>query len=179
MSDEVSGQANDSYGGVVDVGRVIEVLWRNKIFIALVAILTAAIAAAFALSLPDQYRAAAQIVIEPDQSQVTGLAPIDASRPVNEAMIESVGYMVTSNRILDRVVTDLDLESNEIFLEDAEYDGVLSPIETEDRIRHRLAMKKLNESLTVRPVGESFVISIAATTRSPTLSAEIANAVVK
>jgi uncharacterized protein involved in exopolysaccharide biosynthesis len=159
---------------VVDVQGIFRTLWRRKFTILGTGLVFACIAAYFALAQPNQYEAVSRIIVEPDETQLTGIGGTGLGRPIGEALIESNAYMVQSNRILERVVVDLGLDTNRVFL------GPLDetqPQPSSPELDIRLAMKKLNSVLTVRPVGDSYIVSIAAQTESPELSAAIANSI--
>ena len=173
MSDELNSH-NETTIGFIDLYFIVSNLWRRKFTVAAFGLVAGLAAVAFAMSLPDQYVAAARLMIQPEKSQMTGVTGTESVRPINEAMIESNAYMVLSNRILGKVVSDLGLEQNEVFLGETDSSDVSLDLPDLDK---RLAMKKLNEVLTVRPVGSSFIVSIEARTESPELSADIANAV--
>ncbi len=159
---------------VVDLQGIFTTLWRRKFTIIFSGLIAAVAAGYFALSLPNQYEAVSRIIVEPDQAQLTGLPGASAGIPVGEAMIESNAYMVQSNRILEKVVNDLQLDTNRLFLGPIDEELAL---QSTPQLDIRLAMKKLNEVLTVRPVGDSYIVSIAARTEGPQLSAAIANSV--
>lgn len=159
---------------VVDLQGIFSTIWRRKFTVLFFGLVFAGAAAYLALSLPNQYQAVSRIIVEPDQAQLTGLRSAGLSGPVGEALIESNAYMVLSNRILEKVVKDLQLDKSKIFLGMAEEEEAQP---TPPELDLRLAMKRLNEVLTVRPVGDSYLISIAARTEHPRLSAVIANSV--
>lgn len=173
MSDDLNAD-NESTIGFVDLYFIVSNLWRRKVTVAAFGLVAGLAAVAFSMSLPDQYVAAARLMIQPEKSQLTGFTGTESIRPINDAMIESNAYMVLSNRILGKVVSDLELEQNEAFLGAMNSSDLSLDMPELDK---RLAMKKLNEVLTVRPVGKSFIVSIEARTESPELSADIANAV--
>ncbi|MCQ0092683.1 GumC family protein [Roseovarius sp. M141] len=177
MSDdhEIDGRLSD--GGVVDVGRVIGSLLAGWVTIVCAALLVSGIAVLTTLTLPDQFSAVARIIIEPEQRKLTGFSASEAIKPVSEAMIESNAEIIKSNRVLEQVVTELSLQENDLFLgtSGAPSDG--ADVSGIDDMPSRLALKKLSEVLLIRPVGNSMILSIRATTEEPVLSAEIANTV--
>ena len=159
---------------VVDMQGIFSTLWRRKFTIIFSGLLVASAAAFFALSLPNQFEATSRIIVEPDQSQLTGISSVAAGIPVAEAVVESNAYMIQSNRILEKVVKDLELDTNRIFLGPVDEEN---PRPSSAYLDLRLAMKTLNEAMTVRPLGDSYIVSISIRTESPQLSAVIANSV--
>ncbi|WP_324753945.1 GumC family protein [Roseovarius sp. Pro17] len=177
MSDdhEIDDRLSDK--GVVDVGRVIGNLLRGWVTILGAALIVSGIAALTTLTMPDQFSAVARIIIEPEQSKLTGFSASEAIKPVSEAMIESNAEIIQSNRVLEQVVKELSLQENEVFLGAPDDLADAPNVSGIADMPSRLALKKLSEVLTIRPVGSSMILSIRATTEDPLLSAEIANTV--
>ncbi len=129
------------------------------------------------------------MVIEPGDLK---LSDNDLTQPVGQpdaalAVVETRIKMVTSGKVLDKVVKDLNL------VNDPEFNGqgsgglgVMSLIRSilsrqdgpggaDDIRRQALAVGNLAESLSVERSGKTFVVSISATTQSAEKSANIAN----
>ncbi|MER9142672.1 Wzz/FepE/Etk N-terminal domain-containing protein [Mesorhizobium sp. M0871] len=174
---------------LIDPLQVVRGISRSKLLIVSTTILGTVLGVAVAVSTPKKYEATTQMVIEPGDLK---LSDNDLTQPVGQpdaalAVVETRIKMVTSGRVLDKVVADLNL------VDDPEFNGqgsgglgVLSLIRSilsrqdgpggggEVR-RQALAVGNLAKSLSVERSGKSFVVSISATTQSADKSAEIAN----
>ncbi|MGX5850998.1 GumC family protein [Mesorhizobium sp. PL10] len=174
---------------LIDPLQVIRGITRSKLLIVSTTILGTVLGVAVAVSTPKKYEATTQMVIEPGDLK---LSDNDLTQPVGQpdaalAVVETRIKMVTSGKVLDKVVADLNL------VDDPEFNGqgsgglgVMSLIRSilsrqdgpggagEVR-RQALAVGNLAKSLSVERSGKSFVVSISATTQSADKSAEIAN----
>lgn len=166
-NDPYSHQPGDRIAQV-DIGYLIETLFHNRLLILFWTFLMTALAVLLALLLSNQYTASARILIDPQPSQLADLKLSETKSQINESVIESKTYALRSNRLLERVVDELGLhlDPNFVIMDDAG-----------EAMSRRLAMKTLNESLTIRQAGISFVLNIEATTNDPVISADIANTV--
>ncbi|ESX46775.1 Wzz/FepE/Etk N-terminal domain-containing protein [Mesorhizobium sp. C416B] len=174
---------------LIDPLQVVRGISRSKLLIVSTTILGTVLGVAVAVSTPKKYEATTQMVIEPGDLK---LSDNDLTQPVGQpdaalAVVETRIKMVTSGKVLDKVVADLNL------VDDPEFNGqgsgglgVLSLIRSilsrqdgpggggEVR-RQALAAGNLAKSLSVERSGKSFVVSISATTQSADKSAKIAN----
>ncbi|MES0138891.1 Wzz/FepE/Etk N-terminal domain-containing protein [Mesorhizobium sp. M0016] len=174
---------------LIDPLQVVRGISRSKLLIVSTTILGTVLGVAVAVSTPKKYEATTQMVIEPGDLK---LSDNDLTQPVGQpdaalAVVETRIKMVTSGKVLDKVVADLNL------VDDPEFNGqgsgglgVLSLIRSilsrqdgpggggEVR-RQALAVGNLAKSLSVERSGKSFVVSISATTQSADKSAKIAN----
>ncbi|ESY25853.1 MULTISPECIES: GumC family protein [unclassified Mesorhizobium] len=174
---------------LIDPLQVVRGISRSKLLIVSTTILGTVLGVAVAVSTTKKYEATTQMVIEPGDLK---LSDNDLTQPVGQpdaalAVVETRIKMVTSGKVLDKVVADLNL------VDDPEFNGqgsgglgVLSLIRSilsrqdgpggggEVR-RQALAVGNLAKSLSVERSGKSFVVSISATTQSADKSAKIAN----
>lgn len=163
---------------IVDINQIFGALWRGKWIMMFTTAVMGAGAAYLALSLPDQFTASSRLLVNPDRGQRVGIQSLDIAAPTNEFLVESKSYLINSNRVLERVVETLSLDTLEGFADNPAESEQFSGLGLDaDYLTTRLAMKKLNEVLTVRPAGTSYTITVSATTENPSLSADIANAV--
>ncbi|WP_224544197.1 GumC family protein [Mesorhizobium sp. CA16] len=174
---------------LIDPVQVIGGIARSKALILSTTILGAALGIALALSTPKKYEATTELTIEPGDLK---LADRDLTQSVGEpdaalAVVETRIRMVTSGKVLDEVVKELNL------VNDPEFNGQGSgglgvtsflrsmisrddqPAGSDEIRRQALAVGNLADSLSVERTGKTFVISISATTRNGEKSAEIAN----
>ncbi|MEZ2331321.1 Wzz/FepE/Etk N-terminal domain-containing protein [Mesorhizobium sp. RCC_202] len=174
---------------LIDPMQVIGGIARSKALILSTTILGAALGIAIALSTPKKYEATTELTIEPgdlklsDRDLTQAVGQPDAALAVVETRIK----MVTSGKVLDEVVKELNL------VNDPEFNGqgsgglgvmsfVRSILSRHDEPtgggevrRQALAVGNLAESLSVDRTGKTFVISISATTQDADKSALIAN----
>ncbi len=174
---------------LIDPMQVMGGIGRSKLLIVATTILGTVLGVAIAVSTPKKYEAVTQLVIEPGDLK---LSDTDLTQPVGQpdaalAVVETRIKMVTSGKVLDRVVADLKLA------DDPEFNGqgsgglgVMSLIRSilsrqdgpggaADVRRQALAVGNLAKSLSVERSGKTFVVSIGAITQSAEKSAEIAN----
>lgn len=174
---------------LIDPIQVVHGIARSRALILSTTILGAALGIAIALSTPKKYEAITELTIEPGDLK---LAERDLTQSVGEpdaalAVVETRIKMVTSGKVLDQVVKELNL------VNDPEFNGqgsgglgVMSflrsmisrhdqPASSDEIRRQALAVGNLADSLSVERTGKTFVISISATTRNGEKSAEIAN----
>ncbi|TRC89990.1 succinoglycan biosynthesis protein exop [Mesorhizobium sp. WSM4303] len=174
---------------LIDPLQVVRGITRSKLLIVSTTILGTVLGVAVAVSTPKKYEATTQVVIEPGDLK---LSDNDLTQPVGQpdaalAVVETRIKMVTSGKVLDKVVADLNL------VNDPEFNGqgsgglgVMSLIRSilsrqdgpggaGEARRQALAVGNLAKSLSVERSGKSFVVSIGATTQSADKSAEIAN----
>ncbi|UVK38702.1 GumC family protein [Mesorhizobium sp. AR10] len=174
---------------LIDPMQVVRGIARSKMLIVTTTILGAVLGIAVALSTPKKYEATTQVVIEPGDLK---LSDNDLTQPVGQpdaalAVVETRIKMVTSGKVLDKVVKDLNL------VDDPEFNGqgsgglgIMSLIRSilsrqdgpggADEVRRQaLAVGNLAESLSVERSGKTFVVSISAITQNGEKSALIAN----
>jgi len=183
------GANTQEWKPLIDPMQVIGGISRSKALILSTTILGAALGIAIALSSPKKYEATTELTIEPgdlklsDRDLTQAVGQPDAALAVVETRIK----MVTSGKVLDEVVKELNL------VNDPEFNGqgsgglgVMSflrsmlsrhdePAGGGEIRRQALAVGNLAESLSVDRTGKTFVISISATTQSAEKSALIAN----
>lgn len=174
---------------LIDPVQVIRGITRSKLLIVSTTILGTMLGVAIAVSTPKKYEATTQLVIEPGDLK---LSDTDLTQPVGQpdaalAVVETRIKMVTSGKVLDRVVTDLNLADNPEFNGQGSGGlGVMSLIRSilsrqdgpggaDDTRRQALAVSNLAKSLSVERSGKTFVVSISATTQNGELSKQIAN----
>ncbi|WP_367198665.1 GumC family protein [Amorphus sp. 3PC139-8] len=167
---------------------LLRVLWQRRFMIVAITTVGAIASVAVALSLPKSYQASALVEIDPQQEQVVGdSAAANRGWIAPEALTETEIQVIGSQANLWQVIGDLELEYNPAFNPALESeDGLMSRLRpssepskgvSPDRLRTEM-VRALRRSLSVDRVGQSSVVSVTYESRSPQLSAEIANAVV-
>lgn len=190
----------------IDLWAIFRVLWRGKFIIALSVAVAMLLALVFLAGRNPIFTASVSLLVE--RGSQTEIAQRDVSeRPLNEAAISTQMNVITSNRVLGRVVDDFSLDQDPRFVAALQPDAdgfslsdvrlavgrALLPVigeipyfsprqnqlsdEERAQLHRRIAIASLRQRMTVSQVGSSFVIRIDVTTGSPALSAQLANAV--
>ncbi len=157
-------------------------------FVAVCGFLGASIAAIYALSVPNKYLSIAEILIEPRGIKVieNTVLPTELNSQATIAYAESQVRILASSSVLDLVVTDLELADDREFNSTAQTGGLLGHIvrgvlgKPENPMENFAAAKEyLHENLFVSRINQTFTIQIGVTTRDPTKSARVANAIAR
>jgi polysaccharide biosynthesis transport protein len=152
---------------------------RRKITIMI--IIAAALTAGVILTLmmPQKYTATAQLEISREQKQVTNVEGLEAQATGQSMEFYATQYALIETRpVVERVVRDLQLARNDEFFE-------AHGIEIQDlelgsgdgarNARQEMAVNLLLGNVSIDPVRTSRLVNIRYTSRSPDLSARIAN----
>jgi len=152
---------------------------RRKLSILI--IVAAALAAGVILTLlmPQEYTASAQLEISREQKQVTNVEGLEAQAAGQSLEFYATQYELLGARpVVERVVRDLQLARNDEFFE---AHGVkIEDLESGNgesgrNARQELAVDLLLDNVSIEPVRTSRLVNIAYTSRSPDMSARIAN----
>lgn len=137
--------------------------------------------------LPQRYTATAQFLLDPRGLPVfpgdMSTAQFDANSQIG--VVESQMRIITSERVLSKVLRDESLVQDLAPDDDAEEDGVppTEPMPLRPSLDaeggNAAALAALQRSLSVQRAERSFVIDVTATARTPAGAARLANAVVK
>jgi polysaccharide biosynthesis transport protein len=139
------------------------------LFIAIVATFVIAAAAYVVIAVPS-YVATTQLLIESQKGQPFMLEPGMMDLTIDNAHVESQVEILRSERISTQVIRQLGLTA------DPEFRGEIDPGTEAARIRPTIS--NFGERLSVRRVGQSYVLEISFRSRVAAKSATIANAVV-
>lgn len=136
------------------------------------------------LLLPSYYTATAQVEIDRVQKEITKLQGVEPSNREEDIEFYATQYqLLVARPVLERVASELGLYDSDAFFvahgivrEDA-FDGEYNLSEESKRARvERLVVNTLEDHVIVDPVRTSRLVDIGYSSRSPTLSASIANA---
>lgn len=161
-----------------DPKKLLVVLWRRKWIFLLVFALIVGGAVAYANLAPKQYRSVAKVLVEPrrgDPVQQPGAAAPDQA-PSSD-FIDTQILVLDSPQLAARVVNALDMVDDPAFGGVVAGGGQLTP--AQERQRLTAAAGRLRSLINIRRAGQTALIEIAATTRSPLMSARIANEYVR
>ncbi|MEO1281046.1 MAG: GumC family protein [Pseudomonadota bacterium] len=167
-------------------------LWRRKLLILLVALLTAAAAVGIGSLFAPRYNALTQLVIDPSELRIVDRGLRNSSQ-LNEAMIaevETQTRVLLSNKVLRRVVQDQNLINDTEFVSD-------KPVTPLDHLRQLLkraglrsdedtgspdleltALRTLEERVWAQRQERTFVVNLGVWTSDRQKSVRIVNAIV-
>lgn len=178
----------------IDLGKLLGVVWRGKLWIALCGIL-ALIAGgyyAFAIATPI-YTTSASVALETRQEQVVDIESVVSGISGDQVAINTEVEVLRSRRLIGKVVTDLDLtqdpEFNHILQEtpwlslgsivDAVRQNILGQTLTEpvyaDQQIFDAVISEVLSKISVTNIRQSYVFLITAVTENPEKSALLAN----
>ncbi|HEX5321042.1 MAG TPA: Wzz/FepE/Etk N-terminal domain-containing protein [Stellaceae bacterium] len=131
-------------------------------------VVATAAAVVFVLTSTPLFTASTQLLIEPDKQQLLLQAATPVELTIDNAQVESQVEVIRSERIAKEVINRLGL------LDDPDF---RSDDPTSDYERERIALSRFDSALTVRRVGQSYVIEIAFSSDDPDKAARIANGI--
>ncbi|WP_294095501.1 polysaccharide biosynthesis tyrosine autokinase [Sphingomonas sp.] len=153
-----------------------------------IAVMTVAIAVGLVITLltAPTYTATSQIEISRDQKRVTNVQGLEGAVGAQDLEFYETQYALLETRSLaERVARGLDLNRNDAFFEAAGIEinekelgnAKVAPLTQKqaDR-REKVAISTLLSRISIDPVRRSRLVKISYTSRSPALSAQIANA---
>jgi uncharacterized protein involved in exopolysaccharide biosynthesis len=160
--------------GLIDL---VSALWRRKLLILGLGILFAAMAAAYSTTMPNQYQATAQILIDPRELRVV---PGDVT-PNNLNSDSITAYIESQSRILSSTDTLRKIVDREALTRDTDYSSAASILSrlvpsssTGDRTL--AVMEGLRRNLWVRRGERTFIIDVSVMASTPEKSARLSNA---
>ena len=189
---QVAQAATDS--DEIDLLELFRALWRGKWLIAAAAILAVLVGGYYAFRVADpQYRATAQLTLESQGGQVVDLESVVTGVSTEQAALNTEIEIITSRRILGKLVDTLDLVS------DPEFNSALAPPSALDQATERIsavlpgpdqaipqnegyqksardrAIDALRDKLSASVQRDTYVFNISATTGDAEKSARILN----
>ncbi|MFT4151981.1 MAG: Wzz/FepE/Etk N-terminal domain-containing protein, partial [Paracoccaceae bacterium] len=173
---------------VVDLWPIVSALWRGKLIILGVALLTLILGGLYAYMLATpKYQATSVVMMESRESQVVGLDSVLGGLSGDTSVVNTEVEVLRGRTLMGRVVDELKL------IDDPEFNPFLQPPGLFDRLRNLvtgggdavtdpqiardMTVSALLDSLLVRNVPQSLVFQINVTTESPRKSAAIADAI--
>jgi len=151
----------------IDLRHLLSVLWRDKTTILWTTIAALCVAILFVLVVPHRYTAVTQILIDPTDLRAVGndLAPASAANDAAVLQIESQVRVLTSDSVLQRVVTAQGLDRDPQFVGNNGGDPVTA------------ALNSLKRRVQVKRAERTYVVDVSVTAREAGKAAEIANAI--
>lgn len=206
FSDRLSVADREAEVATLDLGQIFRALWRGKWLIAAVFGGVLVVAALWIQAMTPIYRAAAEVMLDPRTSKALAIDSVVSELPANDAVVASEIGVITSRRVLNRVIAELSLTEDSEFNPRlrSPYEGLTDQIagwlpeslagsmretfgapENEEIAamrpvtEERAVYNELLKKLSVRQRGISYIIEIRASSKSPRRAAEVANAVAR
>ncbi|NNC53245.1 MAG: succinoglycan biosynthesis protein exop, partial [Erythrobacter sp.] len=151
---------------VMSLRDMLRLLERHKLLIIVIVGLTTLAVAAHQLLAPSQYRSVAQVQVELVDEVGTNQADVNSR---NEQRVANAVRLYRSRASAERVIADLSLLEDQAFLAE------LGDVPESQNALMQAATNRLLAITSVSSELGSDLIQVAATTRSPALSARIAN----
>lgn len=188
-------KAPPSYAGndLVDVGAVMNVIWRGKIRIAATAAACLLLAAVYVhlLAIP-VYRATAVVMMDTREAQVMGLESVLGGLSGDATAVNTEVEVLRGRALMGRVVDEMglidDAEFNPALAEPgplARLSGLLKPAPPERRAKQQAKLNRdgiisaLLEKTSVQNIPLSLVFQITVETETPSKSAALADAIAR
>ena len=198
MSDVNQNSSLTQVDDLIDIRELIAVFRRRFWTLIATGFLTFVAVVIFTLQATPLYTAKSSVVLNVRQAQVVDIEAVLSGMPPDSAMVDTEVEVLRSRSLAETVVDRLDLvnvpEFNETLREPGGLGAVaqglggfvrallpgqagvnLTDEEAEQRIREQV-VSALMEARSVRRAGLTYVIEIAATSQTPSLARDIANA---
>ena len=163
---------------VIDFRGLATAFGRRKKLIAAITGTCALLALVIALFMTPRYVSQIKILIDPRGLQIlpNDLSPAAASADATFAVVESQVQVITSTEVLEKVVTKLNLTSDQEFV--AGDGGDSAGSSSEGDARTRAVLRTLRKRIDVRRPDRTFVLDVSVwTSSSPEKSKQIADAI--
>lgn len=183
--DDRKAEARTSAGfSVLELGRL---LWRQRVAIAMAALICACAAVTIGKSLTPKYSATAQLYVDPRELQLVDreLTPRTQDLSGLAMVVESQARLITSNSVLLRAIQDTHLDRDPEF--GGESRGLLGSLlglfgldfraASEAKAGENAALEILNRHINVKKTDRSFIVDVEVWSYDPAKAAMLANAI--
>ncbi|SHG65633.1 exopolysaccharide transport family protein [Bradyrhizobium erythrophlei] len=162
-------------------------LWRQRIAIAMAALICACAAIAIGKSLTPKYSATAQLYVDPRELQLVDreLTPRTQDLSGLAMVVESQARLITSNSVLLRAIQDTHLDKDPEF--GGESRSVLASLlalfgldfrsAAEAKLGETAALEILSRHINVKKTDRSFIVDVEVWSHDPAKAAMLANAI--
>ena len=183
--DDRKAEARASAGfSVLELTRL---LWRQRVAIAMAALICACTAVAIGKSLTPKYSATAQLYVDPRELQLVDreLTPRTQDLSGLAMVVESQARLITSNSVLLRAIQDTHLDKDPEFGgESRGLPGSLLGLfgldfraASEAKAGENAALEILNRHINVKKTDRSFIVDVEVWSHDPAKAAMLANAI--
>jgi uncharacterized protein involved in exopolysaccharide biosynthesis len=162
-------------------------LWRQRVAIAMAALICACAAVAIGKSLTPKYSATAQLYVDPRELQLVDreLTPRTQDLSGLAMVVESQARLITSNSVLLRAIQDTHLDKDPEFGgESRSLPGSLLGLfgldfrsASEAKVGETAALEILNRHINVKKTDRSFIVDVEVWSYDPAKAAMLANAI--
>src|SRR5665213_800219 len=164
----------------------VRLLWRQKVAIAMAALICACAAVAIGKSLTPKYAATAQLYVDPRELQLVDreLTPRTQDLSGLAMVVESQARLITSNSVLLRVIQDTNLDKDPEF--GGESRSLLASLlglfglqfhsGDENKTGQMAALDILTRHINVKKTDRSFIVDVEVWSHDPAKAAMLANA---
>ena len=183
--DDRKAEARTSAGfSVLELTRL---LWRQRVAIAMAALICACAAVAIGKSLTPKYSATAQLYVDPRELQLVDreLTPRTQDLSGLAMVVESQARLITSNSVLLRAIQDTHLDKDPEF--GGKSRGLLGSLlglfgldfrsASEAKVGETAALEILNRHINVKKTDRSFIVDVEVWSYDPAKAAMLANAI--
>lgn len=183
-----AAQAQPSAAASFNVMDLIRVLWRRKVAIAMAALMCACAAVMIGKSLTPRYAATAQLYVDPRELQLVDRELTPRSQDISglSMVVESQARLITSNKVMLRVIEDTRLDKDPEF--GGEANSLLRSLlgllglsggPTADANSGKMSglLDALNRHINVKRTDRTYVVDIEVWSHEPAKAAMLANAV--
>ncbi len=162
-------------------------LWRQKVAIAMAALICACAAVAIGKSLTPKYSATTQLYVDPRELQLVDreLTPRTQDLSGLAMVVESQARLITSNSVLLRAIQDTHLDKDPEFGGESGgmaasllgLFGLQSHSAAEAKAGETAALEILNRHINVKKTDRSFIVDVEVWSYDPAKAAMLANAI--
>jgi polysaccharide biosynthesis transport protein len=165
---------------------LVRLLWRQRVAIAMAALICACAAVAIGKSLAPRYAATAQLYVDPRELQLVDreLTPRTQDLSGLAMVVESQARLITSNSVLLQVIQDTHLDRDPEFGGDSK--GILASLlglfgleihsGGESKAGQMAALDVLGRHINVKKTDRSFIVDVEVWSHDPAKAAMLANA---
>ena len=184
----------DTSANEIDLGKIFGVLWRGKLWIALVTCIAIAIGTYYVIAVATpMYTTRAAVALESRQEQVVDIESVVSGLPGDQAAINTELEVLRSRRLIEKVVIDLGLVQDPEFnatlrepsglslggILDWVRQAILGPATEDDTLSDQALTDAVVDTLlanvSVSNVRQSYVFRISVVSEDPAKAAQIAN----
>ncbi|MEO1543577.1 MAG: Wzz/FepE/Etk N-terminal domain-containing protein [Pseudomonadota bacterium] len=102
-------------GGAIDFRKMLNALWRSKLFLAFAAVLSAALVQLLFINEQPRYTAATRVLFDPERVQIVDIQDVVAEQDASGSGLGNQIEILTSSVLLQRVIDDLDLTRHPVY----------------------------------------------------------------